>query len=174
MRDEKFEAIGPVCVEMVPTVMELAVTPGALLVAAPADPPIATMPVANATAATAATVALATIPDTAPRCFFCVRMASPRCPARRIPPGCRSLSCSAILLTDSLFVASLHVATRSPSTWMTELPGLDPFQPPPDPDNSVRLASSWTPGYYHFRGIACARSPRARVSASRSAKTAGS
>jgi hypothetical protein len=51
---------------MVPTVMELAVTPGALLVAAPTDPPIVTRPVASAAPATAA---LAIIPDKAPRRF---------------------------------------------------------------------------------------------------------
>ena len=78
MREEKLEAIGPVWVEMVPTVMELLVTPGAVLVAAPADPPIVTQP---ATSAMPATAALAAFADTAPHRFLCARMAPPCCPA---------------------------------------------------------------------------------------------
>jgi AcrR family transcriptional regulator len=56
---------------------------------------------------------------------------------------------------------------------MTEIPGLVPFQPPPDPDDGVRLANPAGPGGYHSRGMASPPVPRAQASASRSAEQAG-
>ena len=85
MRDEKFEASVPVCVEMVPTVMEFEVTPGAELADCAAAPlaVVVTMPATSAVPVSAvATSALNPCPT---------RMPSPIIFRGASPPGCRSL-----------------------------------------------------------------------------------
>src|SRR5580704_2193691 len=82
MSDPKFDASTPVWVEIVPTVIEFDVTPGALLAASAPVAVVITMPVAKADpASTVANPAL--IP-----CL--TRMLSPFI-RRASPPGCRSL-----------------------------------------------------------------------------------
>jgi hypothetical protein len=88
MREAKFDEIGPVWVERVPTVMEVGVTPGAALVAAPAALPTVNTPALSAAPATAS------LAKNAARMLirlFLDRTAFSRPCPWSIPPGCRSL-----------------------------------------------------------------------------------
>src|ERR1700722_4683631 len=98
MSDEKLEEIGPVWVEIDPTVIDVAVTPGAPLVAAPAGP---ATPTAVTTPVTTAAPAKATLPNNCLRFFMC--MPSPVVRRFTSTPGCRSLYRSTIVLTDPTF-----------------------------------------------------------------------
>ena len=85
MSEEKLDASVPVCVEIVPTVMEFDVTPGAELVAAAA-------PAAPADVVTTAAASIVPRSATAVSALHpcLIRMPSPIVGCAS-PPGCRSL-----------------------------------------------------------------------------------